>query len=171
MASSPVSVVCLIILALTLQRVISAPVVSEVEQVGELPKFKILSFHSRQLVSATPRGDVHAKAGDSSDPSTDFYQHTHEFPKVSYESVQYPGKYLVIDQETGQIRLEVPDKKNEIFLKIAHPIVFGLYSLKSYSSKDCYIAFDRVGSVPTDPGVCDPALQTDLHTSVHVYHM
>jgi hypothetical protein len=170
MASSLVSALYLFVLALTLQRVISAPV-AEVPENGEMPKFKILSFHSRQLVSTTPHGDVHAKAGDSSDPSTDFYQHSHGFPKVSYESVQQPGKYLVINQETGEIRVEVPEKDNEIFLKIAHPVVFGLFALKSYSSMDCYVAFDRFGSVPTDPGVCDPQLQTDIHTSVHVYHL
>lgn len=139
-----------------------------------MPQFKILSLFSRRLVSITPNGDVHAKAGDSGDPSTNFYEHTLEFPKVSYESVQNRGMYLVLDDKTGQVRVETPEDDNEVFMKIQHPTMYGFYALRSVNNKDCYIAFDFFGSVSTNPSICDgDELHSGhgLHTSVHIYQM
>ena len=141
-------------------------------QTPERPKFKILSLHSMQLVSATPHGDVHAKSGNSNDPSTDFYQNSYAYPKVSYESVAYPDKYIIIDDKTGEIRVETPEDDNEILRQIMHPTVYSSFALQSYKNTNCYLAFDRYGEVSTDPGICDDnELHTGhgLHTSVHVY--
>ena len=139
------------------------------------PKFKILSLHSAKFLSSTANGDVHAKAGDTTDPSTDFYQHTGQFPKVSYESVQNPGKFLVLDEESGQLRVEEPQDDNEVFMQIAHPLNYGLFALKSLNSHaSCYVAFDIHGSVSTDPHICDEdGLHSGhgLHTSVHIFPM
>lgn len=125
-------------------------------------------------MSATPNGDVHAKAGDPSDPSTDFIQHTRGFPKVSYESIQNPGRFLVLDEKTQQLRVEEPADGNEVFLKIAHPTVWGFYALKSHSGSDCYVAFDMYGSVSTNPSICDEdELHSGhgLHTSIQIIQM
>ena len=157
----------LLLVALVVLEASSAPAVQ--------PKFKILSFHSAKFVSYTPNGDVHAKAGDTSDPSTDFYQHTQEFPKVSYESVQSPGKFLILDEETGQLRMEEPRDNNEVFMQVQHPLNYGMFALKSYASRaDCYMAFDIHGSVSTDPHVCDEhRLHSGhgLHTAIHILSM
>lgn len=137
--------------------------------------FKILSLHSARFVSSTANGDVHAKAGDASDPSTTFYQHTMEFPRVSYESAQYPGKFLVLDSTNGQLRVEEPtDEGNEVFMRIAHPTSYGLFALKSDVSHDCYVAFDHYGDVSSDPHICDgDALHSGhgFHTAVHIIDM
>ena len=136
--------------------------------------YKILSLHSAKFLSSTPNGDVHAKAGDTSDPSTDFYQHTHDFPKVSYESVQNPGKFLVLNKETGQLRVEEPEEDNELFLQLLHPTMYGFYALRSHVAPECYVAFDIHGSVSTDPHICDEeGLHSGhgLYSTVHVYHM
>lgn len=170
MSSSASTLIGLLSFAL-LVLVSSAPASSRSESpppIRREPKFKILSLHSTRLLSVTPNGDVHAKAGDPSDPSTDFYLRTHDFPRVSYESVQNPGKFLVIDHKTGQIRVEVPEDDNEKFMQIAHPTIYGFYALKWM---DCYIAFDKYGSVPTNPGICDKELQNLRHTSIHVFQL
>jgi hypothetical protein len=156
----------LILLSLVVFEASSAPV---------QPKYKILSLHSAKFVSSTQNGDVHAKAGDTNDPSTDFYQHTREFPKVSYESVQSPGKFLILDEETAQLRVEEPRDGNEVFMQVQHPLNYGLFALKSYASRaDCYVAFDLHGAVSTDPHICN---EDELHsghglaTSVHILAM
>lgn len=118
-----------------------------------------------------PNGDVHAKAGDPTDPSTDFYRHTHQFPKVSYESAHQPGKYLVLDHENGELRVEEPEDGNELFLQITHPTMNDFFALASHSNTDCYVAFDRYGSVATEPGLCDPEIEDNHHTSIHVFRI
>ena len=156
----------LFLLSLVALRASSAPI--------EQPTFKILSLHSARFMSVTPNGDVHAKAGDSSDPSTNFYQHTRSFPKVSYESFQNPGKFLILDDKTGQLRVEEPQEDNEVFLQIAHPTHYGFYALKSHVSSDCYVAFDVHGSVSTDPHICDDATLHGghgLYTTIQIFQM
>ena len=155
----------LLLLALVVLRANTAPV---------RPTYKILSLHSAKFVSSTQNGGVHAKAGDPSDPSTNFYQDTHGFPKVSYESVQNRGKFLILDKKTGQLRVEEPQDDNEVFLQIAHPTIYGFFALKSHASSGCYVAFDIHGSVSTDPHICD---EDGLHsghgfpTSVQIINM
>ena len=161
MSSSLIS--ALLLLTVALLGVSSLPVGREE------PVFKILSLHSTRLMSVTPNGDVHAKAGDTSDPSTDFYQHTHSFPRVSYESVQSPGKFLVLDDKTGELRVQEPEDDNELFLQISHPTMFGFFALKSHANDDCFVAFDRFGSVV--PDLCNPEIHNDRHTSIHVFQL
>lgn len=160
--------VTLFLLTLTVLCVSAAPVKRDDSEVAKIPKFKIWSSHSMKLLSVTPSGDVQAKASDWNDPSTDFYlrTHGHDTLRVSYESVHAPGTFLYIDEETGQIRAGVPEDDNEKLLQTPHP--HDGYALRSEKNLDCHIAFDRYGSVPTNPSVCDPQIQTHIHSSIRV---
>lgn len=159
--------ITLFVLTLTVLAVTAAPTKRDIPQV---PKFKIFSLKSTRLLSATPNGDVHAKASDRDDPSTDFYlrTHGHDALRVSYESVLYPGKFLVIDGETGQIRVDVPEDGNEKLLQIPHQRAIGFETLRSEKNMDCHVAFDKYGSVTQDPGVCDPDIGDLRHSSIRV---
>ena len=149
----------IIVLVLAVLPAFSAPVQKLLQQ-----RYQIISLHSSKFLSVTPNGDVHAKATDPTDPSTEFFLRTHSFPHVSYESVQNEGKYLVINPKNGEIRVEIPDGTSEKFEEIAHPSLHGFLALRS--PKGCYVAFDMHGSVATEPGVCDKEILGQLHASV-----
>lgn len=159
--------ITLFVLILTVLSVTAAPIKRDIAKV---PKFKIFSLKSTRLLSATPNGDVHAKASDRDDPSTDFYlrTHGHDALRVSYESVLYPGKFLVIDEETGQIRVDVPEDGNEKLLQIPHQRAIGFETLRSEKNMDCHVAFDKYGSVTQDPGICHPDIGDLRHSSIRV---
>lgn len=150
----------LLSVALAALNVHSAPLPQAVEQ-----RYQLISLHSGKFLSVTPSGDVHAKATDPADPSTEFYLRTHEFPHVSYESVQNVGHSLVVDADNGLVRVEEPNGQgNELFEEIGLQHT-GYFALKS-KSESCYVAFDMHGAVSTEPGVCDPEIQGQAHTFI-----
>ena len=150
----------LLSVVLTALSVHAAPLPQAVEQ-----RYQLISLHSGKFLSVTPSGDVHAKATDPTDPSTEFYLRTREFPYVSYESVQNVGHSLVIDADNELVRVEEPNGEgNEIFEEVGLQHT-GYFALKS-KSESCYVAFDMHGAVSMEPSVCDEEIQGQAHTFV-----
>lgn len=71
--------------------------------------------------------------------ATRFYQFTPKPGYASFESVKYPGMYLLV--KNGKLRLGRPLDRNEEF-EVEH-LNFEIIALKS--SGQCYVAFDANG--------------------------
>ena len=94
------------------------------------------------------------------DSSTTFCLHS-DGGFESFESVDYPGKYLLM-AGNGALSLGVPNEptyKHKFTRSYAGPLlVHYFFTAVTSSGSTCYIAFDVAGAQLTNP--CDP-LSTD----------
>ena len=58
-----------------------------------------------------------------------------------FESVLYPGKYLILESGTG-LRCDVPSNGNDLFIVVP---ILGQNPAAYKQGDDCYIAFDSEG--------------------------
>ena len=106
--------------------------------------YNLLSDRSGLFVEAIGDGAVHARASSTA-PAARFYVTWPSPGKFRFESVMYPGKYLLVDG--GVLKVGVPSNDNDLFS--ATTIDTGTFAF--HISPDCYMAFNTVG----DPyGAC-----------------
>ena len=147
--------------------------------------YRILSESSGKHVGVTRGGRVHAHANHPSKFDTITFvanvngylpfsvaRRTLFYPSsnpidgtMKFESVKFRGRYLILDENKGRIRLGEAQNGNEKFIiEKINPL---FYVMKPANRVDCFMAFDEEGELVDPCSVSETDLETRIFLDIY----
>ncbi len=83
---------------------------------------------------------------------------------VSFESVKFRGRFLVMDMRRGSLRLATPTHGNQLFEVV---MVHDLTHIALKSCNGCLVAFDEFGDTSSDCIKTSTSIDTHLLLQAH----